>query len=80
MITFIESSDCEYDIRCDLPMEFFVTVEGKSGLGEEEVLRLVSKEHLYAAVETIIGGQSNSDLLQRCIKAWKNHDCIKTIM
>ena len=79
MITFIESFDCEYDIRCDLPMEFFVTVEGKSDLSEEEILRLVSKEQLYAAVETIIAGQSSSDLLQRCIEAWENHDCIKTI-
>ena len=33
-----------------------------------------------SSVEKIIGGQSNLDLLQRCIEAWKNHDCIKTIM
>ena len=75
----MQSESCSYEIRCDLPMEFFVTVDGCPELSDKEVLGLVCKEDFLSVVETIIGSQSNSDLIQRCIEAWANPSCNKKV-
>jgi hypothetical protein len=75
----MQNETCSYEVRCELPMEFFLTVDGIPGLTDEEVLGLACQEDFLAAVETIIGAQTNSDLLKRCIEAWANPSCTKTV-
>jgi hypothetical protein len=80
MTTSDELNDChEYTIRCNLPLEFFLTVEGRPGLSNEDVMRLVSTEDFDLAVESIIGGQTDSDLRQRCLDAWECPACAKIV-